>query len=106
MDKQKTFTKTFIGKKTKEWIKVRAELKKKFYNWGVTSCELRMEGCWIDNALGFAHKDKRRFLSHDELYEVILICNNCHNRIECLPRDQMRAIVITAIKSREELLKF
>lgn len=53
----------------------------------ITSCELRFDGCWVNNALSFAHYKKRRFyLSRPELlssfYQTILCCINCHNAIE------------------------
>lgn len=94
------------GKKTKNWERVRADLKKKFWNLEVTYCELGFKGCWRDNALGFAHGDKRRFLTEDELENlVILACNPCHQKIEELPRSEMREIVEKTIAKRQSLLR-
>ncbi len=70
------------NRKTKEWDSVRRELKQKFLEMGITSCELGLEKCTRDNYLGFAHTAKRRKLSHEDLYEVALLCNNCHEQIE------------------------
>ncbi len=91
------------GKKTKEWEKTRAELKKKFIRWGVTTCELRLKGCYIYTHLGFAHVDKRRKLGEGEIESVILACNPCHDLIEYDPN--MRSIVEKVIEARSELLR-
>ena len=69
-----------IGKKTKEWNKVRAELKTEFENMGITTCEIRHKGCWKNNALGFAHTKKRRYVT--DLKRVVLACNPCHDWVE------------------------
>jgi hypothetical protein len=79
------------GKKTKEWARVRAKLKPKFYNAGITSCELGWEGCWGDNARGFAHAQKRWHV--EDLEEVILACNPCHETLERRPEEEMTFIV-------------
>lgn len=92
--------------KTAEWEKTRAKLKRKFFKWGVTNCELRIDrGCWLSNGLGFAHPDKRRFLKPAELDEVVLACNYCHDLIEKLPREVMKEIIKTAIETRISILK-
>jgi len=73
------------GKKTKEWEKVRkTELIPQFESWGITSCEIHLEGvCWNSNALGFAHTKKRRDIkTPEDLREVVLACNPCHDIIE------------------------
>lgn len=80
-----------IGKKGKAWIDARAELKIEFeFTYGITTCELHYEGCWIDNALGFAHAAKRRKLSNEDLKHVILCCNPCHDQIEFLSPEKMK----------------
>lgn len=95
------------GKKTKQWESVRAKLKKRFAAAGITTCELHKVGrvlphlCTYDNYLGFAHNAKRRKLTEDDLYHVILICNNAHNIIEVWPAEEMRRIVDGAIAARE-----
>jgi hypothetical protein len=95
-----------VGKRTRSWEKERERLKKKFSIWGITSCELRYPGgCWGDNALGFAHAKKRRFLVPEELGVVILCCNRCHDILESLPHDLMEVEVMQVIKQREKNLK-
>jgi len=73
------------GKKTMEWEKVRkTELIPQFESWGITSCEIHLEGvCWNNNALGFAHTKKRRDIkTPEDLREVVLACNPCHAIVE------------------------
>lgn len=89
-----------VGKRTAEWERVRAILKKRFADAGITRCELEIRGCWGDNGLGFCHVDKRRFLTPDELWIVVLGCNACHDKIERLPRYSMRAYIETVIDLR------
>ena len=98
--KTKKPSKLGAGKKTKAWDDARVILKKKFAEMGITKCELNYEGCWRDNALGFAHLDKRRYLTEADLMEVVLACNECHQTIELQPRDQMRKELEAIIKSR------
>lgn len=89
-----------VGKKTEEWDTARSELKKLFEANGTTICELNYPKCWKKNALGFAHADKRRFLSVEDLHTVILCCNSCHAIIEAMPRGKMQLIVNKIIKER------
>src|SRR4051794_21867306 len=51
-----------VGKKARAWAITRRELSTEFAAQGITSCELGYEGCWRENALGFAHGRKRRHL--------------------------------------------
>lgn len=89
------------GKKGTAWDAVRAELKIKFEERGVTFCELRLPGrCWYDNALGFAHSLKRRNIVGDQIMEVCLSCNPCHDIIESKPEAEMAAIVRAIIAKR------
>lgn len=90
------------GKKTLEWERVRRELKARFLAAGITTCELRLPGCWRDNALGFAHSKKRREIVGDEIYEVILACNNCHDQVEIKPHEEMRNIILATIQKRRK----
>ena len=94
------------GKRTIAWEKEREKLKVKFLSWGITSCELRYPGtCWGDSALGFAHAKKRRFLKPHELGHVILACNPCHDILESLGADLMKAEVDATISARKKNLK-
>lgn len=92
------------GRKTQDWIKVRRELSIEFAAAGITSCELKYEGCWGEKALGWAHGRKRRNLRDGELKSLVaLVCNPCHGRIEYLPPEEMLAIVQDVIARREEV---
>lgn len=95
------------GKKTRTWAKVRAELARRFLARGITSCELQLEGCWRDDALGFAHAVKRRKIEADampgtpySIETVILACVVCHNRIEVLEPAEMRDAVMSTLNKR------
>jgi hypothetical protein len=71
------------GDKTDAWEMTRAALVVRFEAAGITSCELRYEGCFKTNFLSFAHSKKRRYIqSQEELEEVLLCCTPCHNRLE------------------------
>lgn len=88
------------GAKTDEWEQARKELKKTFEANETTACELKLDGCWKKNALGFAHIDKRRNLTPDELHSVVLACNPCHEKVERLPHLEMRKILTKIIENR------
>lgn len=100
--KQKKMAKPLnkIGKKTKAWNDVRAELKPKFFAVGITSCEIKRPSiCWRNNALTFAHPDKRIRVKPEHLHIVILACTPCHQWVE--PRKDMPDIVAGIIKNRK-----
>jgi len=88
------------GKHTKEWQQAREELKQEFGAVRITRCEFNFEGCWRDNALGFAHIKKRRNLLPNELKKVALACNPCHDKLELMPEPLMTVTVLDAIKRR------
>jgi len=88
------------GKKTNEWDEARRELKKIFEVNEQTTCELRLTGCWKKNALTFAHIDKRQNLTPDEIMSVCLLCTPCHEKVERMPRLEMRKILSDIIRSR------
>ena len=87
------------GKKTDSWKEVLAELKVRFERAGITSCELRLDGCWRNNALSFAHSKKRRKIEEGELTETCLLCVPCHQKIEF--RKDMTEIVRGVINQRK-----
>lgn len=94
------------GKKTKAWDSARATIKRRFEKAGITTCELRgsekvPHECGIDNYLGFAHDAKRRKLTAEDLFRVILICNFAHDIIEVWPPEKMKAIVDETIQCRK-----
>jgi hypothetical protein len=76
------------GPKTKNWERVRSQLSQLFFLRDVTRCELKLTGCWGTQALGFSHKLKRRILTPEQLYDVALLCNPCHDQIENLEPDE------------------
>ncbi len=87
------------GDKTDAWANTRAELVVRFEAAGVTSCELKWEGCWRNNALSFAHSKKRRYIaSQEELEIVALLCQKCHHAVEYSPN--MTVIIERVIASR------
>lgn len=91
----------WIGPKTRAWRNAVVRLKKRYTAMGITSCELRYEGCWGDEALGFAHGRKRRWLHEDELEKLcVLACNPCHDRIERIAPEEMLVIVESVIRER------
>jgi hypothetical protein len=94
-----------LGKKGKAWANERANLKTQFAAWGITTCELRFGVCWNNNALGFAHVDKRRNLKPGELNKVVLACNPCHDVVEKWPAEKMRAYLENIIAERTAWLK-
>lgn len=84
------------GKKQKAWTNTRRYLKEIFFDKGITTCQLRYEGCWINDGLGFAHATRRRFipLSNKERLEcVILACQNCHTKLDRHPHSETERIV-------------
>lgn len=90
------------GKKTREWERVRRQLKKRFMAANITRCEVKLPQCWHDDGLSFAHGKKRRFLTDNELSElVVLACPPCHTFLEGRTHDAMLAIVEDIIKTRE-----
>lgn len=76
-----------IGKIGKRNLEANRRLKEQYEELGILACELRFEGCYIDNFLTFAHKHKRVwYLSKPELLysldETLLACVKCHDKIE------------------------
>lgn len=72
-----------VEKKTNEWNKAREILKREYQDRGITTCEGRLEGCWYNNALSFAHRYKRDDPRCEHTYEcTLLLCIPCHDKIE------------------------
>ena len=88
------------GKKTKAWDRARAKIKPVFEAMGITRCEVRFPGCWGGEGLGFAHSLKRRNIHGDEMAEVVLACNCCHDILESLSEGEMARIVRGIIQAR------
>ena len=69
--------------KQKEWEKERKKLKVEYERKGITTCELRLAGCWYNNALSFAHRYKRNDPRCEHTFEgTVLACIPCHQKIE------------------------
>ena len=69
------------------WDKIRPKVKQLFVSKGIFECELHLAGCWIHNALSFAHRHKRKwYLDKKELLgdfnQIVLACVPCHEKIE------------------------
>lgn len=89
-----------VGKKTTQWNVERSQLIQEFEQMGITQCEIKMEGCWKNTALGFAHLDKRRNLTIEDLPKVVLACTPCHDTVELWNRVRMGKFLTDIIKNR------
>lgn len=90
------------GPKTRAWERIRRQLKCWFWGHGITTCELQLPGCWIDDGLGFAHRYKRDLITdEEELRVVVLACNHCHQIAELQGHAKMKKIMDGAIRDRE-----
>lgn len=87
------------GKKTAAWDRVRAKLKKQFFDLGIVRCEQ----CGTDSFLSFAHRLKRRFITDEaELMTVALLCVPCHQVIEHSGHESMYEAVSRIIDNRNK----
>jgi hypothetical protein len=71
-----------IGKKGEANLKANVIMKEAFLNMGIVTCEIKLEGCFKNNFLTFAHLKKRRFLKEEDLLVGVLACVNCHTKVE------------------------
>jgi hypothetical protein len=90
-----------IGKKGKLNLEANIQMKKDFEALGITECEVKLKGCWKNNALTFAHLDKRRYLKKEDLITGVLACTPCHMQIEKYPREKMKLLLENIIKNRK-----
>lgn len=101
--RRKRFRRTPIrraGKKVLEWESIRRALKPRFLAVGITTCELKLEGCRRGNGLSFCHAKKRRNCSPSDLWTAALGCLSCHQILELLPEQEMERRVHEIIDSR------
>ena len=85
------------------WEQIRSELKKESEELGITYCELGYDGCWRTNELRFAHTLKRHNITtEEELREVFLACNSCHDKVEMLGEEKMCLILRQVIAARRD----
>src|ERR1035437_3184244 len=61
------------GKKGRASLDAVEQMKQGFASVGIVECEGRLEGCWHNNALSFAHASKRRKLTPEELTQAALL---------------------------------
>jgi hypothetical protein len=92
------------GKKSKQWDRTRAKLKKQFEAMNVVTCEM----CGRSNFLSFAHRLKRRhILTDEELEMVALLCmdgphgKGCHTKLEHGPQEEMYDKITELIERRK-----
>lgn len=86
--------------KVKQWDDARAKIKPYFEKAGITSCEGNFLGCTFRSILTFAHLKKRRNLTFEELFEVVLLCQNCHDFVEALGEKKMQILLEKIISQR------
>jgi hypothetical protein len=91
------------SKKVDAWSRVRAELKKEFYEKQIVTCEL----CGYSDALSFAHRLKRRYITDEvELRQVALLCmdigehKGCHSILEIGDKQVMFDVISDLIERR------
>lgn len=93
------------GKKTQHWENARVVLKKTFEAWGITRCEIKTSECVFDNFLGFAHVDRRRNLTPEDVKspnKVVLACQPCHHIVDfIMDRKEARELLEKIIENRE-----
>lgn len=86
------------GKKTAAWESTRAKLKVRFFNIGLTYCEL----CGSTFALSFAHSLKRNDIkTQEQLEECVLLCQGCHRLLEDGNKYEMHRRILEIIAARE-----
>lgn len=84
----------------KEWKRIRPQIKEKFYQAGIISCEI----CGSGQFLSFAHRLKRRFItSVTELNVVALLCQIDHSFLDERAGHEEMFRVITEIRDRQPI---
>lgn len=85
------------GRKSRHWDHIRSQIKREFFEQGITRCEQ----CGTGYNLSFAHRYKRRFITDDaELKMVALLCIPCHQTIETSGHQQMFTTITQIIDKR------
>lgn len=96
------------GKRTLNWEDGRKELKKLFAAWGITSCEIRFEGCLRDNFLGFAHVERQKVMTLKEVRspdKVCLACQQCHQTLDFeMDKKSSKAFMEAIIEQRKSAI--
>jgi hypothetical protein len=86
-----------IGKKGKQWLKIRSEELPKFEQVGITRCE----NCGSDYILDPAHRKKRRYCDEAELRIFSILCRKCHTEIEDSGHENMFNKITAIIENRK-----
>lgn len=76
-----------IGKIGKRNLNALETLKWFYNDYGITSCELGLDGCMGNQFMGFAHKEKRENYRKNpeglaDFNETLLLCQNCHSILD------------------------
>lgn len=88
-----------VGKRGKKRQQMNARLNKL----GITSCEMKLEGCWRESSLTWAHSTKSRFIQTDEQWlTACRACLSCHRLAESMSHERMERIVLDAIARRPQ----
>lgn len=87
------------SKQTAAWDR---ELKLEWAGKGITSCEVRLEGCMGTFGLALAHSKKRRFiLTKEDYWSVVAACQKCHDRLDLdMNHEEMQKTVEGIINAR------
>lgn len=96
-----------MKKKKVKWQTVRAYLKPLFQKAGITSCELKWEGCDGGFIPTFAHSLRRIEINsysgkehREKMEEVIVACQTCHSKLDARSRAETYEIVREVIADR------
>lgn len=66
-----------------EWLKARERLIQIYKNKGITTCEIKLEGCLGQWTSAFAHLYKRSDpRCRHSFKQTVLACSRCHQAIE------------------------
>ncbi len=86
-----------------KWQEIKPEVKNKFEEAGINSCEVRWEGCTGSYKLyrTFAHSlRRRRITTKEQMEEVLWACQHCHSILDARKEYETYAIVRKIISER------
>lgn len=85
------------------WERLRPKLKVEFVRSGIVRCEV----CGGEFSLGFAHAEKRRFITtRQQQQEVALLCHDHHGILERMKHALMAAHIRIIIDNRETPVRY
>lgn len=85
------------------WERLRPKLKVEFARADIIRCEV----CGGEFALGFAHAEKRRFITtREQQQEVALLCHKDHDSIEALGEKTMGPWIRGIIANRQTPVRY